>query len=796
MKKFLLLLLIPLSSIISFSQIVVENPKISATTAPYVEITKIELHDTATIMDFEVTFKPKWWIRVLEDQTYIQNSKGGEKWYVTGAKGIELNEKHKTPESGKNIYTLYFPPIDTSIETIDFMEEEWKIFDIELQPREHFSIIPEPLKGNWLRTDGSNKWVVGFYDNMVIYKNECWDQILISTRKKNNYKVALRKEGKQEFIHIKLSKNGKLLVGTDPGNLELLSREKTVDPGYRIKDDTAFSIPVFKTGNTLYKGYINGYHPKMGSTGMVYVDDIVTHNQDSYLVTIQPDGTFAAEFPMTYPHQVFVRMLGINERVFLEPGASTLHYINLRVYDAQNNDASQNKKQDWKMLYMGDCARINTDLEMMGHINYFNYRKVQREILDMSIEEYKAYCLNIMEKEQADLEKFASNNAVSKKALQVMQFQIPYSCYQNILSYKFTMSSAYRKKHNIPREQREIPLEIEQPGPGYYDFIDPSALNNPLSVIAGSAYGSLINRVRFADCVRPGPNFFYVSLMDAIQENEIEITEQQRAMLSKLINCETNDCIKDILRNDTVTLASFFRKHTDLVGSVRRNGYKNFQRINWNKYFGLADGFATDIFEAQYMCNIMKGRNKPLSEEDKEEIRNQVSTDFIVSYLLQHSQNLEDEIARKIEENKNKIGYVVNETPDTKGDKLFDAIMQKYKGKVVFVDFWATWCSPCRSGIERMKPLKEELKDSDIAFVYITNPTSPSDTWNMMIPDIKGEHYRVAQDEWNYFASKFNISGIPHYLLVDRDGTVVKDKLYFASSNRELKSLLEEYLDK
>jgi len=182
MKKFLLLLLIHLSCIISFSQIIVEEPKFSATTAPYVKITKIELHDTVTIMDFEVTFKPKWWIQVLEDQTYIQDSKGSEKWYVTGAKGIKLNEKHYTPESGKNIYTLYFPPIDTSIETIDFMEEQWKIFDIELQPQEHYSVIPEPIKGNWLRTDGSNAWVVGFYDNMVIYKNECWDQILISSK--------------------------------------------------------------------------------------------------------------------------------------------------------------------------------------------------------------------------------------------------------------------------------------------------------------------------------------------------------------------------------------------------------------------------------------------------------------------------------------------------------------------------------------------------------------------------------------------------------------------------------------
>jgi thiol-disulfide isomerase/thioredoxin len=121
--------------------------------------------------------------------------------------------------------------------------------------------------------------------------------------------------------------------------------------------------------------------------------------------------------------------------------------------------------------------------------------------------------------------------------------------------------------------------------------------------------------------------------------------------------------------------------------------------------------------------------------------------------------------------------------------------MKKYKGNVVFVDFWATWCGPCRSGMQTMKPLKEELKNEKIKFVYLTYPSSPKTTWETMIPDIDGEHYYLTQDEWNTIASRFKVSGIPHYVLVDKSGKVVNEKVYLTSSNVELKKLFEPYLE-
>jgi len=170
-------------------------------------------------------------------------------------------------------------------------------------------------------------------------------------------------------------------------------------------------------------------------------------------------------------------------------------------------------------------------------------------------------------------------------------------------------------------------------------------------------------------------------------------------------------------------------------------------------------------------------------------IKQTISDPFIADFIGKCN----EATLAKIEANKLMKGSNINSVPETEGEKLFAEIMKKYRGKVVYVDFWATWCGPCRSGIEAIKPLKDEMSDKDVVFVYITNPSSPLQTYNNMIPDIKGEHYRLTQDEWNIISGQFNISGIPHYALVGKSGEIINPHLSHMS-NEQLKKLLEKHI--
>jgi thiol-disulfide isomerase/thioredoxin len=145
-----------------------------------------------------------------------------------------------------------------------------------------------------------------------------------------------------------------------------------------------------------------------------------------------------------------------------------------------------------------------------------------------------------------------------------------------------------------------------------------------------------------------------------------------------------------------------------------------------------------------------------------------------------------DIIQALIEANKSLIKQVPNVTEN----RVFDEILKLYRGKVILVDFWATWCGPCKRAFKTMAPLKEEWHDKDIVFVYLTGETSPLVTWNKMIPDIHGEHYRVNDSQWAYWRKLMEIAGIPTYMVYDKNGKQVQRYTGYPG-NEEMKKVIE-----
>lgn len=99
--------------------------------------------------------------------------------------------------------------------------------------------------------------------------------------------------------------------------------------------------------------------------------------------------------------------------------------------------------------------------------------------------------------------------------------------------------------------------------------------------------------------------------------------------------------------------------------------------------------------------------------------------------------------------------------------------LSDFRGKVVYLDFWASWCNPCLQQMRHIKERKNELEGSDIVFLFISIDTDEK-AWRDIIAkrDIQGLHLRSPGMD-SPTAKDYNIQGIPVHFMIDREGNFV-----------------------
>ena len=172
---------------------------------------------------------------------------------------------------------------------------------------------------------------------------------------------------------------------------------------------------------------------------------------------------------------------------------------------------------------------------------------------------------------------------------------------------------------------------------------------------------------------------------------------------------------------------------------------------------------------------MLAGTTKPEARELRQQIRGTVQKTLkgpkvqaVVQQLEQTAAKLEAAAALKALEGK----PLVIEGVGANGSPVSTAA---WKGKVVLVDFWATWCAPCREALPKVKQVYAQYHDQGLEVIGVSCDNKPealakflSQNKDMPWPQL----FDASKPGWHAVAQQYNINQIPAMFLIDRKGVV------------------------
>ncbi|MBN2077115.1 MAG: redoxin domain-containing protein [Dehalococcoidales bacterium] len=108
--------------------------------------------------------------------------------------------------------------------------------------------------------------------------------------------------------------------------------------------------------------------------------------------------------------------------------------------------------------------------------------------------------------------------------------------------------------------------------------------------------------------------------------------------------------------------------------------------------------------------------------------------------------------------------------------------LSDYKGAPVLLNFWATWCGPCRNEMPHLEEVYEEWKDDDLTFFAVNIGESSTDVVSFL--DYFGFTMPVLLDSAKTVSRRYGVSGIPTTYFIDEDG-IIQNKVVGAFPDRE-----------
>lgn len=238
----------------------------------------------------------------------------------------------------------------------------------------------------------------------------------------------------------------------------------------------------------------------------------------------------------------------------------------------------------------------------------------------------------------------------------------------------------------------------------------------------------------------------------------------------------------DLLNMEALAARNYMKKDTSWFTYIRTNGLirkkDDFETLRLKQLITANQNNPATV----YLLNMLSADKEP-------EFFSAALSKLMDQYpQLEEAKQLKKEfLAQNAIKNALKKGSVIPHI--AYNDPFGKAVdINSFKGKYVLIDFWASWCGPCRKAIPEIKELYSKYKESGLEVLSVSVDTDNT-AWRKAMSEENMPWPQVLSPDKNKTMESFMIIGIPTLYLVDREGKIVEKYTGFST---KLKTQLEE----
>lgn len=620
-----------------------------------------------------------------------------------------------------------------------------------------------------LRDEETGDWLIGLYDGFAVYDCQFWDYERVEKKELTlKVKTPLGKKDKKTLkaklvlkqgnkrLEVELKKNTLSIDGVKHQVSELTSKYL---PDYSKKDTcSTFKDTHYQTDTVTLVGWLKNMPQEMKDKGNDYpvwsYDDIFTGSIEPNISTGKIDslGRFVVKVPMTNTADVILDLPRSSVFTFFEPG-ETYFLLN----DFKNG----------QRLFMGKNCRLQNELQNCKRWGFHDIpeKKMDEEAAIKFFENMRKH-----EKENTDnlQQIIAEHPTLSDRYINYIKGNIN-------AGEGFSMNQAkyHIKNKRIPMQVlntlgQQIWQQRVHPYTLYRDFI--RFASDYIDQFVSYRYRS------YADDGRTYYDLYTEQLFAPIlrkyrDAGKIKITDKELSIVDHY--AKTHEGIDEyaeiISRKDINKI--IFKDESRLFNIYRMQ--------NIMDSIGC-DQDTRDILITQHLYRVNLEAYDTLTNCMMQFVEENVKMPAAKAFIKAEQEKLLA-LKRSTLSNATSIKSAEDLANMTDGEKIMRKILEPYKGKLVLLDIWGTWCGPCKEGLSHSQEEYKRLKDYDIVYLYLANRSS-DEAWKSVIKkyNVTGEnvvHYNLPEDQQQAIENYIGVSGFPTYKLFDHEGNMLDMKV-------------------